>query len=45
MNKQANINVKGSVGPGVAENMMSGKVVIDGDASQYAATGHGGLLS
>ncbi len=45
MNKQAHIHVKGSVGPGVAENMMSGKVVIDGDASQYAgATGHGGLL-
>jgi glutamate synthase domain-containing protein 3 len=45
MNKQATINVTGSVGPGVAENMMSGKVVIEGDASQYAgATGHGGLL-
>ena len=45
MNKQANIRVKGSVGPGVCENMMSGKVVIEGDASQYAgATGHGGLL-
>jgi glutamate synthase domain-containing protein 3 len=29
----------------VAENMMSGTVIIDGDASQYAgATGHGGLL-
>ena len=28
MNQQANINVKGSVGPGVAENMMSGRVVI-----------------
>ena len=34
MNKQATINVKGSVGPGVAENMMSGRVVIEGDASQ-----------
>ena len=45
MNKQANIRVKGSVGPGVCENMMSGKMVIEGDASQYAgATGHGGLL-
>ena len=33
------------MGPGVAENMMSGKVVIEGDASQYAgATGQGGLL-
>ena len=37
--------MEGSVGPGVAENMMSGTVVVDGDASQYAgATGHGGLL-
>ena len=45
MNKEATINVKGSAGPGVAENMMSGKMVIDGDASQYAgATGHGGTL-
>ena len=34
-----------AAGPGVAENMMSGTVIIDGDASQYAgATGHGGLL-
>ncbi len=45
MNKQATVHVKGSAGPGVAENMMSGKVIIDGDASQYAgATAHGGLL-
>lgn len=45
MNKHATIRVAGSAGPGVCENMMSGKVVIDGDASQYAgATGHGGLL-
>ena len=45
MNKQAHINVAGSAGPGVAENMMSGTVTIDGDASQYAgATGHGGTL-
>jgi len=45
MNKQATIRVTGSAGPGVCENMMSGKVVIEGDASQYAgATGHGGLL-
>ena len=44
-NKQAKITVKGSVGPGAAENMMSGEVIVDGDASQYAgATGHGGLL-
>ena len=46
MNQQATVHVKGSAGPGVAENMMSGKVIIDGDASQYAgATGHGGLVS
>ena len=45
MNKQAAITVHGSAGPGVAENMMSGKVHITGDASQYAgATGRGGLL-
>lgn len=45
MNKKATITVEGSAGPGVAENMMSGKVVIKGDASQYAgATGRGGLL-
>ena len=45
MNKQAQIYVNGSAGPGVAENMMSGKVTVDGDASQYAgATGHGGTL-
>ncbi len=45
MNKHATIRVKGSAGPGVAENMMSGRVIIDGDASQYAgATGNGGLL-
>lgn len=45
MNKQATIRVTGSVGPGVAENMISGAVIVEGDASQYAgATGHGGLL-
>ena len=45
MNQQANIKVYGSAGPGVCENMMSGCVIIEGDASQYAgATGHGGLL-
>jgi glutamate synthase domain-containing protein 3 len=45
MNKQATIIVDGSAGPGLAENMMSGKVVVRGDASQYAgATGRGGLL-
>lgn len=45
MNKQATIRVTGSVGPGAAENMMSGRIIVEGDASQYAgATGHGGLL-
>jgi len=45
MNKQATIRIKGSAGPGVAENMMLGTVIVDGDASQYAgATGRGGLL-
>lgn len=45
MNQAATVHVKGSAGPGVAENMMSGRVEVDGDASQYAgATGHGGLL-
>jgi glutamate synthase domain-containing protein 3 len=45
MNQLANVHVHGSVGPGVCENMMSGEVIIEGDASQYAgATGHGGLL-
>jgi len=45
MNKQARLCIAGSVGPGVAENMMSGSVVVEGDASQYAgATGRGGLL-
>ena len=40
MNKHATVHVEGSAGPGVAENMMSGTVLIDGDASQYAgATG------
>jgi methylamine---glutamate N-methyltransferase subunit B len=37
--------VDGSAGPGVAENMMSGRVHVKGDASQGAgATGCGGLL-
>jgi glutamate synthase domain-containing protein 3 len=45
MNKQASITIKGSAGPGVAENMSSGMVVVEGDASQYAgATGRGGTL-
>jgi glutamate synthase domain-containing protein 3 len=45
MNKEATVVVTGNVGVGVAENMMSGKVHVHGDASQAAgATAHGGLL-
>jgi glutamate synthase domain-containing protein 3 len=45
MNKHATVRIKGSAGPGVAQNIMSGAVIVDGDASQYAgATGRGGLL-
>jgi methylamine---glutamate N-methyltransferase subunit B len=45
MNKLAAVRVHGNAGPGVAENMMSGRVEVDGYASQSAgATGRGGLL-
>ena len=45
MNDGGDVTVHGSAGPGVAENMMSGRVIVEGDASQYAgATGRGGLL-
>ena len=45
MNKLATVRVHGNAGPGVAENMMSGQVFVDGYASQSAgATGRGGLL-
>jgi glutamate synthase domain-containing protein 3 len=45
MNKQAHITIKGSAGPGVAENMMSGSVRVRGNVSHCAgASGHGGLL-
>jgi methylamine---glutamate N-methyltransferase subunit B len=45
MNDGGTVTVHGSAGPGVAENMMSGAVVVEGDVSQYAgATGRGGLL-
>jgi glutamate synthase domain-containing protein 3 len=37
--------VHGNAGVGLAENIMSGRVVVDGSASQSAAaTGHGGLV-
>lgn len=45
MNKLANVTVLGNVGPGVAENMMSGRIHIKGFASVSAgASAHGGLL-
>ena len=45
MNKRATVRVHGNAGPGIAENMMSGRVLVDGNASQSAgATGRGGLL-
>ena len=45
MNKQARIVIRGNAGPGLAENIMSGRVHVMGDASQYAgATGRGGLI-
>lgn len=45
MNQLADVTIKGNAGPGVAENMVSGKVRVTGDVSQYAgASGHGGLL-
>jgi methylamine---glutamate N-methyltransferase subunit B len=45
MNKRATVRLRGNAGPGIAENMMSGRVLVDGNASQSAgATGRGGLL-
>jgi glutamate synthase domain-containing protein 3 len=45
MNKLATVRVHGNAGPGLAENMMSGLVIVDGSASQSAgATGRGGTL-
>ena len=45
MNQQGTITINGNAGTGVAENMMSGRVHVKGDASQSAgATGCGGLL-
>jgi glutamate synthase domain-containing protein 3 len=45
MNKLATVRVHGNAGTGVAENMMSGRVIVEGSASQSAgATGRGGLL-
>jgi glutamate synthase domain-containing protein 3 len=45
MNQRATVIIGGNAGTGVAENMMSGRVHVRGDASQSAgATAHGGLL-
>src|SRR5690625_2076500 len=45
MHQKGNVTVNGMAGPGVGENMMSGKVHVKGHASQSAAaTSHGGLL-
>ena len=45
MNKLADITVHGNAGTGLAENMMSGRIHVKGDASQSAgATACGGLL-
>lgn len=45
MNQRATVLVRGNCGVGVAENMMSGTVVVEGSASQAAgATARGGLL-
>jgi glutamate synthase domain-containing protein 3 len=45
MNKLAAVVVRGNASTGIAENMMSGKVVVEGSVSQSAgATAHGGLL-
>jgi glutamate synthase domain-containing protein 3 len=45
MNKLATVVIHGNAGPGLAENIMSGRVEVRGDASQAAgATGRGGLI-
>lgn len=45
MNQLANVRVHGNASTGLAENMMSGTVVIEGSVSQSAgASAHGGLL-
>ncbi len=45
MNKRATVRVHGNAGVGLAENIMSGTVIVDGYAGQScAATGRGGLV-
>jgi glutamate synthase domain-containing protein 3 len=46
MNELAQVRIDGNCGVGVAENMMSGTVIVRGDASQSAgASARGGLLA
>jgi methylamine---glutamate N-methyltransferase subunit B len=45
MNKRADVRCRGNAGTGLAENIMSGTVVVEGHASQSAgASGRGGLV-
>ena len=45
MNKLATVRVHGNAGVGLAENIMSGRVVVSGNASQaVGATARGGLV-
>ena len=45
MNQRGTVRVHGNAGTGVAENIMSGLVVVEGNVSQSAgATGRGGLV-
>ena len=45
MNKHATVRIHGHCATGVAENMMSGMVIVEGSASQSAgASARGGLL-
>ena len=42
---KAQITIDGNVGTGVAENMMSGKVHVKGNASQSAGATHMGVIN
>lgn len=45
MHQKGDVTINGNAGVGLAENIMSGRVHVKGDASQSAAaTGHGGLV-
>ena len=39
MNKLATVRVHGNASTGIAENLMSGSVIVDGNASQSAGAG------